>query len=1244
MPPWLALALGAITAVALALTFRYEGVEQRVMRDAPNPDALHMAYMSAWLAAYPAEHGLRLRLVRDLVRIGRFDEARARLAVLEPQIDRLEPALAERVALQSLDVDIAALFAIEPSDPARASANDVVHEHLRRLMLRRWSSATEALLAEHAAAVGAKQAAVHWYERALEYNAPQPASWWAQGGRNMVALREVSLAVRLFLRARAGSRTLEAQRSHFLAALQALRSENRLDEALALADAELGRLSGDTVTLEYLTRLALAAGRPEIAQRYATLMLKLSLLRDAIAVWRALSNAPLPVVLSAATRALEDLLPPSLSRTQAEIDDERRPRLPFDEARYRLSFEVFLANGNLRDAVAVARAAVRQAPKNLEWRRRLAQVADFSGDAPLALEQWHAIAQQTNDEAAWVQVEKRAPAAFDYRRWLDAVERRLKKNPDDLKLLSRMVELYELLGEPERAIERLPQYARGAQRAAVLRELADLAARAGDSQVQRDTLLVLNREFGPTTEFAIGLANIELARDNRAAAFAALRSAESVARPDDVAYWEAYADLALGAGDRAAALRALMLLIDGGRASNNVLLDAAFLLEQEAPERAAGLVLRAHQRAPSVLLANRLLAQYDRIGDRAAAFAFLAQLDAVQRAEYEKNIGFLQQRAILWLARDEPARAAADTAAALRLAPGNTDLTALLIWSLVAAREATALRTLLADIAPQADATAELWGPVGAAWLALNEPARALPWLQRQVNAQPRDYLWWLNLADATELAGDADRAWRLRHHAWRGLRTLPVANADQQREVLSRLATLAPIFEPGDPARARLRTMLAAEHGDRIDPLAREATLAVFLSTDQNELARAFLLTKYMSALARPAWAELSVALAHDDRARIGELLDTVPDWLPLYDRVEAAQRAARPALAQAMAFDGLAAQPDNEPLHARLAVNALPRSEFIGAGAAGFSQSPLRETALSVDALESLSPQLQIGAAQRITERSSLDTANLISDLPTERTTILTLSAVTDSNGGVRVQADHSDGLRTRNGLTLDGEFDLTGDLRLTAAAAYRAMTTDTVYLRIAGERDGLKIGMQGRLAAREFFSADAGVVRYRADGALIGNGQRLQLEVGHHLRLAYPDLSLRATLTDARTQASTGLNDLMASLLPPAARAGASNATFLPADTTRLALTLVAGDTARTTPQRAWRPFGSLSLIANRNGEGGPLMPSSGKSYEWTLGVTGSVLGTDQLSLVIDGGSATSANANPFTQANLRYRWLH
>ncbi len=1246
MPPWLALALGLITAVALGLTFRYEGVERRVLRESPVADALQIAYLTAWLTAHPDDHGLRLVLVRGLTRRGDFDIAREHLRMLDERAATFDYPLLERLALQSLDTDITALYALPLDDPRRPEALQAVRDRLRQLARTSWSEAVEGRLVEQAVAVAANDAAVLLYSRALDRGYATAPGWWQRAAEQMLGLREVSLAVRLFLRARTSSRTLEGQRRNFIAALQALRGDNRLTEALRLAEEEIGPLAGDTATLEYLTRLALAAGRPDIAQRYALQMMKLTLLPTAIRAWQARFLTAPPSEWT----ALLEQLPPSLTPVQADAQPEpelRSPKLPFDDARYQLSFEVFLANNNLRDAIAVARAAVRHAPRSLTWRRRLAQVADWSGDALLALEQWHAIAQLTGESEAWKQVEVRAPTVFDYTRWLAAVEYRLKSTPNDLELIERIAELHERMGEPEKALAFLQRHTRGPHRRVLLGRIAELAYHLGDAETRREALAAKVREFGSDPGLATALASVELARGDRAAALAAMRAARGTARASDVSYWSAYAALAMAQGNALEALRALQVLIDAGTAPVQVLLDAARLLEEDDPQRAAELTARAYAQSGTPLHAARVLTLFDRGGRHDAARAFLAQLSGAQLTVLERDVGFLQQRALLWLASDAAPRAVADSRRALQLSPNNSVLRALLLWALVVQRDAATLRAELRALAKEAARTPELWGPVGAAWLALNEPAQALPHLTAQAR-DSRDYLWLLTLADATELAGDVERAWRLRNVAWREIRARPLpsdASLVEKRQRLARLATLAPIFEPGDRARGRQATLLATVEG-RAEPLAREALLAAWISTEQSELALAWLLAQYSNALARPAWAELSLALGSNDQPWIGRLLDDVPDWLPLYDRIEAAQRVGRIALAQSFAFDGLAAQPVNDELHLRLRNTTTPHTDFFGGGVQRFAQKPLTETSIGLDGAERVSPGLQLFAGLRHLERRSTDTALLVEALPNEDVASFGALLHLEHDGQLRATVQQSNGLSTRTTLQIDAEADIARRVRLSVSAARAAPTSESPTLRIGGERNALAVNVLARIATREYVAARVEFNRYRStDGAALGNGHTLRLEAGHDLRLEAPELRLRATLADTTISARAGSNVLLASLLPEAARPGATNAGFLPSAGTRVSLTLSAGDSVREDYTRAWRPFAALGIgYENTRAVGGLAAPASGSGIDWSLGAAGSLFGTDRLVIGLEGGSRRGPGANAFSQLTVRYQWLH
>ncbi|MDZ7653762.1 MAG: hypothetical protein U5L03_15055 [Burkholderiaceae bacterium] len=407
IPPWIALGFGALVLGGLGLLFPFRGLEAELGRAGPRPDALQIAYLEAWLTVRPDREQLRYRLAQQLVAAEDYERARGHLSRLSEASDR---GVRDRAELLDLDIALRELQALSPGHPDRDLRVQALRDRFRALLARELPPDIGIGLAQRAAELGAGVVTAEWYERLLRNPPALPAAAWEVAARTTLGTGEYRLAARLWLQASKSARSAAEQRRLFIEALRTLQSASLFDEALALAEAHLGALATDTAVLEYLTRLALAAGRPDIAQRYAILLLRIALLPQAIDRLQQAGYAVPP-----AWRALLDRSAPRLERAQATVAPaseahERTARLPFDDNLYALSYEVFIANGNLSDAIVVARSAVRQVPGHLGWRRKLAQAADWAGQPQLALEQWHAIARAGGGSAAWAEVRRRASA------------------------------------------------------------------------------------------------------------------------------------------------------------------------------------------------------------------------------------------------------------------------------------------------------------------------------------------------------------------------------------------------------------------------------------------------------------------------------------------------------------------------------------------------------------------------------------------------------------------------------------------------------------------------------------------------------------------------------------------------------------------------------------------------------------------------------------------------------------------
>lgn len=90
-----------------------------------------------------------------------------------------------------------------------------------------------------------------------------------QLGHEALARREYARASHYFLLARARSTELAQARRLYQLGIGALMAGGLYPQALEAAEAHLGHLETDLPTLRYLVRMALAAGNPSLAARYA---------------------------------------------------------------------------------------------------------------------------------------------------------------------------------------------------------------------------------------------------------------------------------------------------------------------------------------------------------------------------------------------------------------------------------------------------------------------------------------------------------------------------------------------------------------------------------------------------------------------------------------------------------------------------------------------------------------------------------------------------------------------------------------------------------------------------------------------------------------------------------------------------------------------------------------------------------------------------------------------------------------
>ncbi|AZG15607.1 tetratricopeptide repeat protein [Cupriavidus pauculus] len=594
LPPALVLTFTAMVGVGLALMFPRETLRERLLGQGRTVDGLTVAYLEAWSRVAPDDTSFMSVLAEQYARSGRLDDAEK---MLERMMAVHGQDLTGHILRTRIEITQQRAYAAQPESPERAERLALMKDLMRQATaadtMRRWTLADLQTLATQARQIGDADAANVLF-RALGQRDPANADFYNR------QLASIALAggnyrdsAQALFDAQARSKNLYEQRTLFLQALQTLQSGNLLDEALAEAERRGGKLLDDPDVLRFLTRLALAANKPDVAAKYVERLLKLSASRPSDAARIALAelrrdearagvrrvsdsepwlarqyvyldgpqgsalrtrmdqfgvrrvHAEQPAVLAQATPR-----PGPGNPTQAEAQAAAKEDVAaavaagksFNADDHDLAYRVFLAAGKLDQAQSVAQTAVRKLPNEPVWRERLAQVAEWNRQPTVALQSWLEYAQATNDARAWNNVLRLAPGLNDDRAYLAALRHRA--GGGDLKVIDEVVAAYERLGEPEAGMAFLDSLANGPNGRQVMERNAELAERAGKDDRAFALYGQLQKRFGARPRYAVKRANILFVRGRLDEAMDALLPARNQAGPQDLLYWRSFTELA----------------------------------------------------------------------------------------------------------------------------------------------------------------------------------------------------------------------------------------------------------------------------------------------------------------------------------------------------------------------------------------------------------------------------------------------------------------------------------------------------------------------------------------------------------------------------------------------------------------------------------------------------------------------------------------------------------------------------
>lgn len=681
-----------------------------------------------------------------------------------------------------------------------------------------------------------------------------------------------------------------------------------------------------------------------------------------------------------------------------------------------------------------------------------------------------------------------------------------------------------------------------------------------------------------------------------------------------------------------------------------------------------------------------------RRSDWQSAQQFLDQLTPKQLSALEEDAFFLTSRAVLRQATHDLKAAQHDMSKALKQDEHNMNLRAGLIWILIAGRETESLKRVLATWAADAENNAVLWGAYSAAMMSLNRQREALHWF-RKSGMQRDDYLWQMSYAECLEANSQPELAWHIRRRAWLDLRKpeyLKTLSDDSFNTLRERLAALAPLFGTSDDAQRIIQQLLRADvkilqtpsqAGDtprtgkafieqlssmgnsdelentelnqvnkvqdlylagqgkrpmddaRLSAGVKELALAYAMNNENYDLAQIWLVTRFANQLAKPLWGELSLLLLADDRSQLVQMLDDIPDWLPMYDRIEAAQRVGNRGQAQTWAFDQFAYLPDDQQLHAQLIERTIRDKTSLQTSLTTQQLGILSTTETRLSAGWAFSPTLFFEPQIVRRQQFSADTPALPNVPHFDDTLALTLHQLTEAGFWATTLQQRQSAV-SHQGIVLDYGSTFARTLQFAVSLGLNQAASESNLLRLGGMKRGVEFSAVYGVSSRDYARVDLGWQRYDTlAGTPLGTGAHWGLEWGSRFRLAYPDIILRANISSHQFS-STGQYDAQIARFTPIG-INLTNFAFMPVSSTTVGMSLGLGTSAEQGYVRGWRPFAEIGLNQNS---------ITGLGYNLRGGWAGSILGNDVLRLHLQSVSSSPQAKQGAQELGVNYQWFY
>jgi len=894
----------------------------------------------------------------------------------------------------------------------------------------------------------------------------------------------------------------------------------------------------------------------------------------------------------------------------------------------RLLLQVFLYQGDLKNAYKVATLASSKYPSSYYWNKKMVDVCKWTGRTVESMKHLRKMYNIKRDEKIEEALIAYGVKTYQYEEIEPLVVNRARANPSE-KNIDLMIKVYRKLGYPEKVVAVLDeQYKKDSKNRLLLTKALIISLEMGDLKLASKYVKLLEKDKPYSKKDAALIAKYYYVSHNISRGYTALsyvENRENEKKEDHKKYYELRSDLGWYLQKNREAAEASLHLMEH---NSSRLVDyerVSFVYQKSNPKLAADATRMAYEKYQL----SYLFYSY------ANSALNLKQYRSLRRMieDIDEDKSPLVYESMYWLIKSkvyahykEYKKEKYALSKAYALEPNNMQIKLELLWFYMDQNDIQKIKILLSDMAESPKLKSNLYFPMASAYYNINDINRASYYAQKLIYLNdPTIRLVEFELLEAYIAQARQDEyGFKIKMNAIeKRLRNKAKQNPKLKKndKYLSRYLRVAMYVLNPDKFEKKLKKAKPYLKQQNYDEIAyswamkngaKEKSLKIYHHIDKKEL-----------------WMEFSNALTFEKHTKIENTLERHLYNIAIDDASVAAYKDGQISLSQSMGYESTLHNQKSQNSYIQHLSLSRERSDELDIKTAYYFREPLLQKFMDVKNKTYLQDGYTLLTHLFYTNNKSTD-ETLFTNVE-ENTLYLGVGLKRLYNRGeLEVMTQYHSAMKNYMEYRLSGKYKASTDIILSANVGKNMNTQESTQLLLGGKKDSVGVNLTWSILNSTSIDFHTEYNEYASqDNVNLGTGRYARVLIARQIRSGYPDF--RAGIYYDRglydeTSGSRGVIDTLTT----------TPFNVLPVDFYNVGMSLSYGMANSGLYTRVWRPYIELSPYYNSD--------LDDYTYGFNMGIGGKVLHQDHLSVGATYTNSVNGIGGKIWELYLNYQFMY